>query len=197
MRIATPPSPVYDGVMNLRPCTRCRRHVVAADPTCPFCGAAVDRTSLSRRALGRISRAAVFASAVGCAKTAPPPAQPSPTEPRFAVPPANESASVRGVVTAGGVPVNGMRVTLEPLGASVRRSTRTDANGAYAFDDVPVGRYRVAPVTNERRPPPSADLDLTANARLEQNFQLPAAAPVDHHHEAKPYGAPPARRRVV
>lgn len=184
--------------MNLRPCSGCRRHVSDRDVVCPFCDAALASARPHLRAFGRLSRAAVFATAVGCHKSAPPPTQPSPTEQRpFAVAPADATASVRGVVTSGGAPVSGITVTLAPLGAPVRRQTRTDAQGVYVFEGVPEGRYRVSPETNRRRPSPSADLDLTANARLEQNFEIPVAEPVDHHHEAKPYGAPPARRRVV
>lgn len=183
--------------MNLRPCTECRRHIADREAACPFCSAAVEGARLPVRVLGRISRAAVFVSAVGCSRTAPPPAQPPPVEQRFAVPPASGTASVHGTVRRGGAPAIGITVTLEPLGATLRSETRTDDNGAYVFHDVPEGRYRVSPVTSGRRPSPHADLDLTANTRLEQNFELPAVDPVEYHHEAKPYGAPPARRRVV
>jgi hypothetical protein len=51
--------------MNLEPCPVCVRHVRADASTCPFCGAARSITTPPIRSLGRVSRAAVFASALG------------------------------------------------------------------------------------------------------------------------------------
>ena len=50
---------------ELRPCTECRRHVSIDERVCPFCGAGLIAATPTptRVMLGRVSRAAVFASA--------------------------------------------------------------------------------------------------------------------------------------
>src|SRR5690348_1838796 len=74
--------------MELQPCPGCRRHV--AEAACPFCGAAVERGE--RGALfGRLSRAAVFASATliacgGGKKTTREPDDEAQTPPKKQVP---------------------------------------------------------------------------------------------------------------
>ncbi len=55
-------------MIDLAPCSACRRHVRIDEATCPFCGAA---TAGAPRTLpvGRFARAAVFAGAVAGAAT--------------------------------------------------------------------------------------------------------------------------------
>jgi len=48
---------------ELRPCAECRRHVSVDERECPFCSAALTAVVPTRVVLGRVSRAAVFASA--------------------------------------------------------------------------------------------------------------------------------------
>src|SRR5262245_23617606 len=51
--------------MNLQPCGGCARHVRSDAPVCPFCGSARAISTPTARNLGRVSRAAVFAGALG------------------------------------------------------------------------------------------------------------------------------------
>ena len=48
---------------ELRPCTACNRHVAIDTSSCPFCAAALAPAAPRPRIRGRLSRAAVFASA--------------------------------------------------------------------------------------------------------------------------------------
>jgi hypothetical protein len=48
---------------DLKPCSRCCRHVAIGEHACPFCGAGLDAMAPQRVVLGRASRAVVFASA--------------------------------------------------------------------------------------------------------------------------------------
>ena len=48
---------------ELRPCTSCDRHVAIDEATCPFCAAALAPAAPRPRPRGRLSRAALFASA--------------------------------------------------------------------------------------------------------------------------------------
>jgi hypothetical protein len=65
-------------VKHLVPCGGCDRHVKSDEPTCPFCGAAVDaRRPVPGRPSARLGRAATFAfgaalaaaSASGCGES--------------------------------------------------------------------------------------------------------------------------------
>jgi len=50
-------------MLDLQPCTACRRHVAITEVACPFCRASLGEGEARPRPLGRLSRAAVFASA--------------------------------------------------------------------------------------------------------------------------------------
>ena len=49
--------------MQLTPCGECRRHVDVSEAACPFCSAPLTAEPARSSRLGRMSRAAVFASA--------------------------------------------------------------------------------------------------------------------------------------
>ena len=57
---------------------------------------------------------------------------------------AQATSFVSGVVTAGGQAVAGAAVQLN--GPTMHREATTDARGAFAFSDVPAGRYNVSGV---------------------------------------------------
>jgi hypothetical protein len=209
--------------MDLHPCASCRRHIDRRDPICPFCRASV-ATAAGRSPLGavaRLSRAAIFAGAAACgsapAHHAPPPPPPPPPDPvlvqQFATapPPAEGMASLRGFVTRDGQPLAGVRVH-----ATRDDGTTADAltgpHGEYAFVDVAPGRmslklddYVYDPYRGSRRPtdgPPVmpeevVTLDPGENERHDVAFSPPPLPPPDTGPCCKPYGAPPARRRVV
>jgi carboxypeptidase family protein len=212
-----------DPVMDLIPCARCRRHVRADEPRCPFCALSRTPAAVSRPTLvGRLGRAAVFAGVAGCAptpppqhvepphdmhETPPPPPPPDDTRPpddgHFAQPPQG-AAAIEGYITnAAHQPMANVRVTLSWPNTQATNML-TDAQGHYRFD-VTAGRYRISVEVegdgNPRHGPPPPvirDVEVAAGATQRADFQVNPPPPyVDRGPCCKPYGAPPARRRVV
>jgi len=144
--------------MTLRACEQCRRHF-AAEPACPFCGAAAPPPVPRRFSTARLSRAAAFAGLASCYTSNPPPQYgppppPPPVEqqtqdPHFADPPPGVTghSRIEGVVTdpATGQPRAGWVVMLLPSGGPTRvlARTQTDQNGHYSFIDLDAGNYLV------------------------------------------------------
>lgn len=201
--------------MTLRACATCRRHF-ADEPACPFCGAAAPARVPRALPTARLSRAAAFAGAAlaGCWTSNPPPpsapqsvtqttqtAETQTQQQTFADPPPRVANSrIEGVVTddATGIPRVNVIVSLarrQQQGAQGPATVRTDVNGRYVFEKLEAGDY----VVTFRQPHPRAvptqvtvklgtDDTQTANATV-AGF-IPSNIPT-------PYGAPPARTRVV
>jgi len=208
--------------MDLHPCASCHRHIDARYAACPFCHvarAAAPTTSL-RASLGRLSRAAVFAGAAACGgsstashHTTPPPPPPDPViVQQFATapPPAEGKASIRGFVTRDGYPLAGVAVHARNGDTTV--DGVTGSKGEFAFVDLEPGQWRLALDPDEydtyrysRRPQegpmmmPDAVVNLGPgqNERYDIGFSTPPPPEPDRGPCCKPYGAPPARRRVV
>jgi hypothetical protein len=174
-----------------------------------------------RAVLGRVSRAAVFAGAAACSSSTPhatpPPPPPPPPDPvlvqQFATapPPAEGKASIRGFVTRDGHPLTGIRVTAESE-AGERAEALTGSKGEYELLDLAPGRWHLSlPVEaydvhrySRRpqdgpmmRPDDIVQLDVGENERYDIGFSSPPPPQPDRGPCCKPYGAPPARRRVV
>ena len=170
----------------LAPCTSCQRHI-RVDDICPFCGG--ERARMAPVALlGRISRIAVFTSAAFAANACRSPEYPSTVK----------MGEVKGIASWSGTnmfgtrggPLHAATVTLRSNDGKIRRSTKTDAEGEFKFDDVPVGTYSLTLTTKKytgSRPEP---VQVEVHANWIENVDLTS-------HVALPYGAPPARRRVV
>jgi hypothetical protein len=205
----------------LIPCEGCNRHVRADDKACPFCGAAITVVPIARPVLdGRLSRAAVFASAVliapGCIVQNPPPPnyqqqqqQPPPPpppdyqqnqNPDFAHPPPDYVQPAAGVVRGSVIDTNGMpqaNVRVELHGGTQPFVTVTDGNGLYSIAGVPEGPYTLVLDRGARR-----QVLAVAGKELIVNLSVAAAPvrtapPYDRTNIPKPYGAPPARKRIV
>lgn len=208
--------------MDLQPCSKCRRHVSVDERACPFCDAlTMPIAARSTLLVGRLSRAAVFAGATlaGACYTNPPAQQspppppppddtrqvqqqdaPPPPDGTFAKPPAGTS-SIRGVVVdASGAPQ--MNVVVRLVGKVPEQTARTDANGNYAFANVEPGTYQLAVPDPANGGQQVRTVTVQAGAVVTTNVQL---SPPDWRQNrgrdngpcCKPYGAPPARRRVV
>jgi len=199
--------------MSLQPCRGCARHVRGDETVCPFCAAPVHRAE-TRPLLGRVSRAAVFAGALGGCWTSKAPAQPSSTTTEqgdFAKPPdgsqpaAAARVSIEGVVTDvnTGAPLAQVPVQLyrsaghdiEPV--ENMQPVATDANGRYAFVDVPDGAYWVVVRAGSAARFPRQPVRVQSKVGVSRvdvavQMQHPTSNPIP-----APYGAPPARRRVV
>lgn len=196
--------------MQLVPCAQCRRHVDTREAACPFCGASVigGRAS-ARTTLGRLSRAAVFAGAAACytgsttttTTTTPPPPDPAGMGGgdgggSFAKPPPPHAghALVRGIVSVDGRPAANVTVYLRSDKRTM--SITSNAHGEYVFEDLEAGEYTLYSDAVGRFGPPQQHLVLGADQKLTANLSG-ATPPVDRGPCCKPYGAPPARRRVV
>jgi hypothetical protein len=210
--------------MDLHPCESCRRHIDRRDAVCPFCDAATGNTRprSSLGAVGRLSRAAIFAGAAACGSTptqtnhAPPP-PPPPPDPvlvqQFATapPPAEGKGSIRGFVRRDGQPLVGVAVHARREDGTTVDAT-TGSHGEYTFVDVAPGQWSLSldhyvydPYAGSRRPQEGpmmmpddvVTLDPGENERHDVSFSSPSPPAPDTGPCCKPYGAPPARRRVV
>lgn len=210
--------------LELVVCGGCRRHIDARESRCPFCSGTAPSAGGAggmRGLLGRVSRAAVFASAAACASStphaSPPPPPPPPPDPvvtqKFATapPPAEGKASVRGFVTRDGFPLAGVVVHAEnDAGGSVQATT--GAKGEYELVDLEPGPWRLRlddavydAYAGSRRPQEGplmqpevhVELEPGANERRDLATASPPVYEPDRGPCCKPYGAPPARRRVV
>ena len=197
--------------MTLTPCEQCQRHVAADAAACPFCAAprTPEVAPAMGHAVGRFSRAAVFAGLAGCYVNNPPPQQQPPPPPdqqqqqqqqqqQFAQPVG--AATIRGTLTrTDGVPGANVRVMLS-TGQSRAITTVTDAQGRYSFANVPAGTYTVSfDVAYNPRvgPQPRREVTVAEGAVQQVDMSFAPAPPPDYSNVPKPYGAPPARRRVV
>lgn len=197
--------------MTLRACSSCRRHF-AKEPVCPFCGAAAPTHVPREPSTARLSRAAAFAGAAlaGCWSNSPEPQSPTQTthteetqttQQKFAEPPPVVATSrIEGVVTDGatGTPRANSIVRLvrrAPGESPATMVASTDANGRYVFEKLAAGDYIV---TFQLQTPRAAPIQVlvklgigdtqTANGTV-AGF-VPSNIPT-------PYGAPPARTRIV
>jgi len=203
----------------LAPCPACRRHV-ADELTCPFCATPLAIKPTVRPTLpGRFSRAAVFAGAtlVGCSsgsssnEPAPPPARPVVRADAPPAPPPLPDAPTRARVvgrklTFSGHPLKDSEVALvdpnAPTGAGKgsagsggsastpgRWVVRTDHDGNFAFEDIEPGDYLLESPGAQH----AIHLETGTN---HVDFVMPKPPEV-HRAVNMPYGAPPARYRIV
>ena len=211
--------------MDLKLCGGCRRHVALGETTCPFCGTACAAIPAPRPTLeGRLSRAAVFAAsaviaAPACVVNSPPPqyqyqqqpppppndpppgdpppddsqrnfAQPPPDHVRHP-PPAIADAVIRGRVTNADTGAPWPNAPIELHGGPQPVRTTTDRNGAYVLTGLPAGQYTIVVGVGAR-----AQRAIQVIQSREQIVDVDVPTYV-RREMPKPYGAPPARRRIV
>lgn len=200
-------------MIELSPCPACRRHVAVTEAACPFCAASLVPITRELHTLaGRLSRAALFAGALtasacssnGAPRQDPaPPPLPPPADPAVArdaavaatdAPAAAGSGSIRGRVLVDGQPRPYIAVSVVHATTGQAASAQSDMQGAYVIDGLDPGEYRLtARLTNERRPP----IEQRVTVRAGEATTVDLAAVHAHRSIKQPYGAPPARRRVV
>lgn len=179
--------------MTLLPCPRCRRHVLVDDHACPFCGTA------------RWSRAAILAGALalpacgGSTKPAAPPALVSNTV-EESPPPPGATATITGIVTntrTNGPLVSGYVILVGPDGMQHR--ALTDETGRYELTGLAAGEYRLSspPDGGRRRPEDEYAAGDRITVRPGETVEHDLATWKMDPRAKMPYGAPPARRRVV
>ncbi len=190
--------------MSFDPCASCRRHVAAGDRECPFCGAASTPSAVRTAPLaGRLSRAAVFAGLTACWSSndaaqpqTPPPRPPPDAQVVDAEVASSSTAALSGVVTEAGTrtPIANVTVELRDANGQVTATT-TNERGAYELVTITPGDYQLVfryssydSVGSAQQPVSVRDVP----ARVDIAIPLLRRAPIP-----KPYGAPPARRRIV
>jgi hypothetical protein len=178
--------------MELVPCTVCRRHVSVAATACPFCAAAMPAQRARRFApRGRITRAAVFSAAlVGCeTKQAAPTPAPAPQQ--------QGSDDLEKLLDDDHHIAD--RPTPPPTDAAVAGDATQLATGAIdagvpadaGVDEAALAAKREKQQREKRR-------QREERERIQRELDAQKVLPdPDLHINAKPYGAPPARRRVV
>ena len=159
---------------ELAPCPGCRRHVVVGERSCPFCAHALPPLRAQRVSLtGRVSRAAVFAAVAACSKDKPKPPPP---------PPAHGSDDLEKMLDD------------QPRAAEHPDAVASDA--AIAIDAPALADAGVDAA------PPDAGVKKKKHRVQQQQHDdgqlvAPPPPPWDPNNIPKPYGAPPARRRIV
>jgi len=212
--------------MLLVPCSGCRRHIAADEDDCPFCRTRRSGSPTLFVRAGRISRAAIFASTAACwtssspqttsqFATPPPEKQEAQSEPEVPEDMQNDAGmpdpslapkprADRGTIF-GRVTNSKYRrmpgVTITVVGSTSHRVV-TDAKGYFIVENLVPGIYRVTIPTarmTPQDPPNSADIDVIAG-QVSPIGMLGEIVPRPIERDnacCKPYGAPPARRRVV
>jgi hypothetical protein len=181
----------------LAPCPSCHRHV-AAEPACPFCGVTLASAPTARATLpGRFSRAAVFAGATlaGCWTSSPP--TETTTTTTVATPDANHGRIEGQLRDPEGDLPGAQRVTLTPINSGPdmkEHVATTNEQGNFVFDNIPVGDYRLSASTSNG----VAAQMITVRAGTQHRIvDAPAMHVRQHRLPNMPYGAPPARYRIV
>lgn len=165
--------------MQLRVCVGCRRHVGIRETACPFCACALPAAPPPRAVrFGRVSRAAVFSAAlVACSKE---PAKQAPP------PPAQGSDGSDGSDDLEKLLDRQVQVVEVPDAAAAAEPA--DAAVEQAATPVDAGVPDAGAVVKKKRRQQKQKAD---------ELELQKQRVIDHRHMAKPYGAPPARRRIV
>jgi hypothetical protein len=209
--------------MELRPCVACHRHVRIDHATCPFCEATLPERAPHVVPRGRRSRAAVFATlATAACGPAPKPRPPEPihntpptpiaTKPvpdpvpmkcdpiaQPAVTPASASVgAVGGVIRDERCElVAGATVVAASPALQGSQVAITDEQGRFKIDILPPGMYTLTIYYDDATL--TREVEIVAGGSAQVDLQMPHIKPPETIEiiNAKPYGAPPARRRRV
>jgi protocatechuate 3,4-dioxygenase beta subunit len=190
------------------------------ETTCPFCGAAVPPPAARSVFAGTATRAAVFSALAGCwTGTAPEPQQPDdhPIEQpadhttqtahhdHHKPPTSPGTGTIEGTVTDtnSGSPAAYAPVQLFDSTGRLAATTQTQADGRYRFVSLPPGAYHVRVMPRPMNPRVGGVMvevlvavsgDQTATADVQ--VAVPAYR-YNPNQTPMPYGAPPARKRIV
>lgn len=128
----------------------------------------------------------------------------SPPDPKLVPEPRPDRGTILGrVVNRHTVRYPGVEVTIEGPTLGKKTKVITDKRGIFVLENIPPGNYRVTIESarlSPQDPPISTSLPVAAGTvatmAILGEVVAPVAVPVDTAC-CKPYGAPPARRRVV
>lgn len=178
--------------MELAPCGACRRHVAAGEVRCPFCGSTALQRPQRAMPRGRLTRAAIFSAALVACESSPEAPRPAPSGPVQGSDDLEKLLDVDQRVVDRPPPVDAMPADA----ASHVASSPPDAGRAAAPIDAGVDPLIAERRRRERERRERERRERDEQLRREQEEQKQLQLD-DMRHHAKPYGAPPARRRVV
>jgi len=189
--------------MLLRVCVHCRRHVGVSESACPFCRAElVAARPRPTVAAARLGRAAIFAGATvasACWTSSSSGPRDTTVEHKTVEPKAGPipPGTIRGVVRDGnGAYMPNFPVTLQSESGTSLHAT-SDQHGEFEFRGVEPGNYTVYYQPNNPRQSPAMTAVTLHPEQGERADLVVYPAPPDRGPCCKPYGAPPARRRIV
>lgn len=173
----------------MTPCSACARHVKHEETACPFCGAPFAAPGpRNLRVVGRVTRAAIFSAAlVACGKHDEP--KPAPT-PGSAEHLDQDFNQLLGSAETHGAPVRDAAVAIAPDAAV--DAGKSDEERTRELQQAQQQKQQQQQREHEQRADEERRRREQEQERLRQQ-QLD----MQQHYNAKPYGAPPARRRVV
>jgi len=184
--------------MELVPCVRCHRHVRDREAVCPFCASALP-VQVPQRAFprGRLTRAAIFSAAalVACeSKQSSPAPAPAPAPARGSQGSGDDLEKMLDVdqhVVDHPAPVDAAASAdaATTIAAAVDAGVPADAG----IDQQALNRRKAEQELRRRREERDRQRMLEQERELDQQQKVMQTI----HEQAKPYGAPPARRRVV
>jgi hypothetical protein len=174
--------------MELVVCGGCKRHVDVREDRCPFCASAVTARPQRVSVRGRLSRAAVFSAALVACESKQPPPQPAPA------PQLQQGSDDLEKMLDGDQHVADRPVVAPPpaTDASLADAGAIATQAIDAGVPVDAGMDRAKILEHKRK-------ERIRREREEQQREPPPPPPppYDHMNIPKPYGAPPARRRLV
>jgi predicted amidophosphoribosyltransferase len=168
----------------MTPCSACARHVKHDETACPFCGTPFAAPApRARRVVGRVTRAAIFSAAlVACGKHDEPVPAPKAGSAEHLDQDFNQLLGSAQTPAAS------------PADAAVALAPDA-AVDAGKSDEERTRELQEAQQKKEKDQQQHADAERRRR-ELEQE-RLREQQEIRQHYNAKPYGAPPARRRVV
>ena len=174
--------------MDLVPCVHCRRHVGVSETTCPFCARTVSPQRPQFAFAGRLTRAAIFSAAVvGCDSKSTSKPAPAPEQHEHGSAAGSGSDDLEKMLDSDGHVVDHPAAVdaAVPDGAAVAEAA--DAGGPSDAGVLTTSMIKQRAKELERL---RMQKDRKRQEDLERNN-------IRIQVNNKPYGAPPARRRVV